>query len=110
MGGEALLRPGGPADALALHEPGHLVPAHVEPLVAGGPGELPASVDGVVLLPDGLELWSEVLVTDLPSRVGPRLGVVVGGRGDLQLLADRLDPPSTPTGRVLPVGVDERHY
>jgi hypothetical protein len=36
--------------------------------------------------------------------------VVVGGRGDLQLFTDRLDSPATPTGFVVPVGVDEGNY
>ena len=37
-------------------------------------------------------------VTHRPGRRRPGLGVVVGGGGDCELLADRLDPPSQPTG------------
>jgi hypothetical protein len=52
---------------LALHESGHLVTADVKAVVAGSPDQLPATVDGVVLLPDGLDLRSEFLVSDLPG-------------------------------------------
>ncbi len=45
-----------------------------------------------------------------PSRWRSGLSVVVGGGGDLQGLADRLDPPSTPTGLDVTVGVDEGDY
>ena len=49
-------------------------------------------------------------VTELTRRGRTGLLVVVGGRGDLQLCTDRLDPPATPTGFVVPVGVDEGNY
>jgi hypothetical protein len=46
----------------------------------------------------------EGLVTAAAGRGRPGLGGVVGGRGDLQRLAGRLDPEPAP------VSVDERHY
>ena len=66
----------------------------------GGLGELASSVDRVVLLPERLKLGSELGVADGPGRGWSGLGVVVGGGGDLEFGADRLDPPSTPTGLV----------
>jgi hypothetical protein len=105
-----LLGPRGPAYAQGTHETGHLVPADV----VAGPlrrlGQLAPAVDGVVVLPELLKLGPEVGVADRPGRGRPNLGGVVGGRGDLQLLADRLDSPSTPTGLIVAVGVDEGDY
>jgi hypothetical protein len=62
------------------------------------------------VLPEFLKLGPEVGIADRPGRGRPNLGGVVGGRGDLQLLADRLDSPSTPTGLIVAVGVDEGDY
>ena len=53
LGGEALLGPAGPSDALVAHEPGHLVPADVDGRPAAPPSsELAPAVDGVVVLPE----------------------------------------------------------
>ena len=98
LGGEPLLRPARPPDAVGGHEPCHLVPTGTDAGPGGGLGELAASVDRVVVLPELGESRSELGVTDGPGRRWPGQGVVVRGWGDLQLCADRLDPPSTPTG------------
>ena len=110
LGCEALLGSGGADDALLGHEPGDLVTTDVEPCAAGRLGQFASAIDGVVLLPQGLERRCQFGVTQGPGRRRPALGVVVGGGGDLQHSADRLDPPSTPTGRKVPVGVDEGDY
>ncbi len=110
MGREALLRPRGAADPQAIHEPGHLLAPDVEVLASRRPPELALAVDGVVGLPQAEELRTELLITDLASRGWTGLSGVVGGGGDLENLADRLDPPSTPTGLSVPVGVDEGDY
>ena len=110
MGGEATFGATGPANALTFHESLDLVTTTTESPTLRGLGELASSVDGVVLLPEGLKRGSELLVTHL--TLGGRTGllVVVSGRGDLQLGTDRLDSPTTPPGLVLPVGVDEGNY
>ena len=105
-----LLGPGGPAYAQGTHETGHLVPADVVAGPVGRLGQLAPSVDRVVVLEELFELGPELGVADCPSRGRPNLGGVVGGRGDRELLADRLDSPSTPTGLIVPVGVDEGDY
>ena len=111
MGGEAPLRPAGAAYALLSHEPGHLVATNLEAMTLRGLGELALAVDGIVLLPDGFEGRAQFRVAHFSLRGFTILDVVVGGRGDLELLADRLDPPpSAPTSLLLPVGVDESNY
>jgi len=109
-GGEAFLRSAGSAYALVAHETGHLVPADVMAGSPGGLGQLAPAVDRVVVRPQLDQLGAELSVTDGPGREGPGLGVVVSGGGDLQLFADRLDPPSTPTGLSVAMGVDEGDY
>ena len=61
-------------------------------------------------MPERHQQRGEEGVTDRPGRERPGLGVVVGGGGDCELRADRLDPPSTPTGHTVAVGVDEGDY
>ena len=99
-----------PTDALVAHEAGHLVAPDV---MAGTPrrlGELAPAVDRVVLLPEASSSGPSSASRTRSGRRRPGLGVVVGGGGDLQARADRLDPPSTPIGRSVPVGVDEGDY
>jgi hypothetical protein len=109
LGGEALLCPGGALNAQLVHQPSHLAPPHVDVPVPGRLPELPAFIDQVVLLSQNPELRTDGGIADRPRRGWSRLGVVVGGGGDLELLADRLDPPSTPIGRAVPMG-DEGGY
>jgi hypothetical protein len=109
-GREPLAGPAGAADALGSHEPGHLVAAGLQAGPAGGLGELAAPVDRVVALLQRLEARAQLGVTLRSGRRRPGRGVVVGGGGDLQSAADRLDPPSQPTGLPGPVGVDEGDY
>ena len=92
------------------HETGYLVPADVMAGPAGRLGQLAPAVDRVVVRPQLDQLGAELGVSQRPGREGPGLGVVVGGGGDLQLLADRLDPPSKPTGLIVPMGIDEGDY
>ena len=54
--------------------------------------DLAGAVDLEVLGMDAAQLGLERLVADLPCRRRPGDRRVVGGRGDLQHLADRLDP------------------
>src|SRR5665213_1782878 len=110
LGGEALLRPGGTADVLLTHEAGDLVPTDVDVPAAGRLPELAASVDGVVLLPEGPELRADGGVSRGSGIRWSGLGRPVGGGDDLQLFADRLDPPATPIGLPVPMGVDEGDY
>ena len=54
--------------------------------------------------------WGPISASRKDLAEGAGLGGVVGGGGDLQLFADRLDSPLQPTGRFLPVGVDVGNY
>jgi hypothetical protein len=98
VGGEALLRARSAVNALLFHESRHLVASALQVLTLRGLDEFASSVDGVVLLPEVLQLGTEFLVADLARRRRTRLDVVVGAGGDLQLFTDRLDSPPTPTG------------
>jgi hypothetical protein len=55
-------------------------------------------------------LRAQLGVAHRPRRRRPCLGLVVGGGGDLQHTADRLELPSQPTGLPAPVGVDESDH
>src|ERR1019366_4951216 len=97
-------------NALGSHEPGHLVTTDVEVGSAGGLPELAPAIDRVVVFPELGQRGAQLGVAQCPVRRRPGLGGVIGGGGELQLRADRLDPPSTPTSPVVPVGVDEGDY
>src|ERR1017187_6240891 len=75
-------------------------------LRAGLP-EPAAAIDRVGVFPERGQRGAQLGVAQCPVRRRPGLGGVIGGGGELQLRADRLDPPSTPTSPVVPVGVDE---
>src|SRR6266511_2264983 len=90
-----------PADAKRAHEPGDPVAAHPGALAGQLPPELLGAIHLEVLIPDPADLDLELGVTDRAGRRRPLLVGVVGGRCDLQHLADRLDT------ELLPVGVDE---
>ncbi len=110
MGGEALLGARGALNTLLFHESRHLVATALQVLAPRGLGELAPTVNGVVLLPEVLQNRSELLVAQLALRRWTRFVLVVSAGGDVQLFTNRLDPPSTPTGFKVPVGVDERDY
>src|ERR671910_3351782 len=57
---------------------------------------LASTVDAEVLGVDPADLGLQLLVTQRPGRGRPAAGGVVGGRGDRQHLADRLDPVTIP--------------
>src|SRR5690606_33234032 len=61
-------------------------------------------INPVVRLVLGLDHLAQLRISQRPRRWRTGLGRVVGARGDLQLLADRLDP------ELEAVGVDELHY
>ena len=60
VGGEALLRSTRPADAPALHQSLYLIAPDVEASVLGRAGEFASSVDAVVLVPDLLDLRTDL--------------------------------------------------
>src|SRR5581483_3484710 len=66
--------------------------------------DLVGAVDPEVLVPDATNLGLQPLVPHLPRRGRPGRRRVIGGRGELQHAADRLDPPA------LAVHVDEAHH
>src|ERR1019366_10265117 len=89
----------------------HPVAADIDPLALGLPPDLLDAIDAVVVLlvyPGDVAL--EHLIVARTGRGRARRGGVVGGGGDLEDLTDRLHPPSTPTGLIVPVGVDEGDY
>ena len=110
VGGEALLGPAGTTNAQLAHNASDLFAAHGLAGALRGRPELALAVHGVVRHPDRQQHNAQLHVAQGALRGWTGLGVVVGGGGDLQLRTDRLDPPSTPTGQVIPVGVDESDY
>src|SRR5262249_57842029 len=68
------------------------------------PPDLLHAVDAEVLLVHAYDLDLQLLITQPARRRRPGRGGVVRGRGDLQRLADRLDPPA------VPMSVDQGHY
>jgi len=95
-----------PRCALNLpHGAGDLVSAGVDAGSVSRFPELATFVDRVVVDPQRHQQGGQHGITQRPGRRLVSIGVVVGGGGDLENLADRLDPPSTPTGLRIPVGV-----
>jgi hypothetical protein len=91
---------GHPADAQGPHQPGHPIPPAGNPLAVQGPPDLLRPIRLEIGLPDAHDLLLQLGVRHRPPRRRPALVVVVGGRGDLQHLTDRLD------SELLPLGVD----
>jgi len=110
MGRESFLGPAGASYALGLHETGHLVSSHVEPILLGYMGELAASIDGVVVLGQPHQLWPKFQIALFTLRRWSRLRLVVGGGGDLELFQDRVDSPANPTSCFLLAGLDVDDY
>ena len=101
LGGAHPALAGRPGDAGGAHQPGDLVAADVMAGPAGRRPELAGPVDPPVGRPDRHQRRSHRPVAASPLRLGPRLGVVIRRRGELQSPPDRLDP------ELAAVGVDE---
>jgi hypothetical protein len=86
------------------HQPLHGAAGHVHALASQRMPDLAVAVHVVVRRVDPLDVGLELLVAARPRRGRPGLVVVVGGRGELQHLTDRLDP------ELLTVIVDERDH
>src|SRR5258705_8270045 len=92
------------------HQPLDGATSHVDLLSQQLSPDLASAIDTEVLLPHPLDLHAQLTIANRsPAKLGgirePCLVLVVGRRGDLQLLADRLDPV------LLAMLVDERdHY
>jgi len=95
----ALIRRGGPAglataDTLQTqlpHEPLHRAAGHRVSLAVQLPPDLAGAIDAEVLGVDPADLGLQLLIAALTGREWPA-GVVIGGGGDRQHPADRLDP------------------
>ena len=94
-------RPGEPSVA---HQPGHPVAADRDALAVQLPPHLAGPVDAELSLCTRAICGLQLGVADRPRRRRAAPGGVVGGRGDLQHPADRLDPER------VPVGVDVRDH
>ena len=81
-----------PVEPELVHEASHLVTADLDALAAQLAPDLAHAVDREVRRVDAGDLDLQLLVTDRPAGRWPGAGRVVGGWGDLQDLADRLDP------------------
>jgi hypothetical protein len=98
--GGGRIRRGGPpglatADALKAqltHQPFHGAAGHRDPLPVQLPPDLPGAVDPEVLGMHPGDLDLQLGIAGRTRRGGSAAGGVVGGRGDRQHLADRLDP------------------
>lgn len=101
-----------PDDALkahVLHQPCSRAAGDLEALTAELPPDLADAVDAPVRLEHATDLGAQRVVPTRAIRQSRRIGppgqvIVVGGRGDRQNSADRLDP-----GRTALRG-DERHH
>jgi hypothetical protein len=98
--GGGRIRRGGPAslataDALQAqlaHQPLHRAAGHRDPLAVQLPPHLAGTIDAEVLGVDPGDLGLEFAVAQRSRRRGSACRLVVGGRGDRQHPADRLDP------------------
>src|ERR1700712_1181481 len=98
-----------PANPHALHQPSNLATRRGDGLALKLPPDLAHAVDLEVRVPDPLDVDLQVRITPRPGRQFGGIGalgcmLMVGGRGDRQDLADRLDPMR------LAVTVDERDH
>ena len=96
--------------AQLAHEALHRAPGHLDPFALQLPPYLPRAIDAKVLVPHATDLAlqprSAHHSAGSPRGIHlPGLVLVIGGRGDRQHRADRLDPVR------VPIGVDELgHY
>jgi hypothetical protein len=90
-GGPAGLATADALQAQRAHQPLHGAAGHGDPFAVQLPPHLTGAVDAQVLSVDPGDLGLELPVAQRSSRGGSAFGVV-GGRGDRQHLADRLDP------------------
>ena len=74
------------------HQPADLVPADLGALAAERPPELARAVHRVVGAVDAADVGLAFLIPEGTNRGWPGTGGVVARWGDLQGLADRLDP------------------
>jgi len=98
--------PGRPSEALCSHQTLDLAARGTDSLATQLPPGLLSAVDREVLFVDPADLGQELAVAEGAS-VGVALALlarVVGGGGELQVSADRLDPES------VAVGVDEEAH
>ena len=107
--GPVRLAANNPLNAHALHQPCHRASGNIEAFSAQLPPDLAHAVDAPVLLEHAQDLWPQGLVparpVGLPRGIGPlRQMIVIGGRGNRQHAADRLDPV------CIPMRVNERHH
>jgi hypothetical protein len=87
----------GPLQAHGAHQPRHRAPGHRDAVSAEPAPDLAHAIDPEVLIEHALDLTLEDLVSlgplGEPGRIAALGGVLmVGGRGDRQDPADRLDP------------------
>jgi hypothetical protein len=92
-----------------LHQPRDSAAGNVETLAAQLVPDLAHAVDAPVLLEDSPDLGAQRLIPVRtirpPGRIGPlRQMIIVGGWGDRQHIADRLDPVR------IPMRVNETHH
>src|ERR1019366_6325359 len=85
-----------PTKAQLAHQPLHRAGGHQESLAPQLGPDFVRPVDPEVLVPDPLDLGRQLLVPDRPGRGRSGAGRVVGGRGELQHPADRLNSPAFP--------------
>src|SRR4051794_7307711 len=97
-----------PGDPQGAHQPGDLVAADALTLALELAPELADPVDLVVVVEHLLELGVSSASRTARARRPPALGGVVGGRGDLQRTADRLDPEPVPIGIDVAVHLGRR--
>ena len=86
------LAPGGAADPQLAHQAGNGAASYLDAFAVQLAPELAGSVDVKVRAEHTSDLDLQLLVTKTPRRGRAGPGHVVGGGGDRQQLADRLDP------------------
>lgn len=101
--GGAVAAPNDPANPGQPHQPGHLVPTHIQAGVTGATIELAGPIDAPVLPMQGDQRVGQVGILELGVGDRPQPALVVGGGRDLHPVlaqhgADRLDAEPVPVG------------